>query len=63
LSDVAAGVTKPSQELLDLEASCLKEMNDAREALLAAIFEQIETGSSLKPTNRKLFSHPAALLR
>jgi hypothetical protein len=42
LSDVAVKATRPSQELLDSEASSLREMNEAREALLSAIFEQID---------------------
>jgi hypothetical protein len=46
LSDVALKATRPSQELLDNEARSLQEMNEAREALLNAIFEQIDSGSS-----------------
>jgi len=41
---VALNGTRPSQQLIDSEARALKEMNEAREALLRAIFEQIETG-------------------
>jgi len=44
LSDVALNATRPSQQLIDSEARSLEEMNEAREALLRAIFEQIETG-------------------
>jgi hypothetical protein len=42
LSDVAIKATRPSRELLDSEARSLREMNEAREALLSAIFEQID---------------------
>ena len=46
LSDVALKATKPSPDLLASETRSLREMNEAREALLSAIFEQIESGSS-----------------
>jgi hypothetical protein len=46
LSDVALDGTKLTQDLIDNEARSLKEMNEAREALLAAIFAQIEAGKS-----------------
>ena len=45
LSDVALNASRPSPELIDNEASSLKEVTEARKALLRAILTQIETGA------------------
>ena len=45
LSDVALHASRPSRELIANEASSLKEVTEARKALLRAILTEIETGA------------------